>query len=286
VDPFARRARRQLGLVARWQLLDDGVPSWTIDWYASTLRSVFPGVYVTGWAPVTAEQRRWAATLTAPWTVLSHEAAFLAWGFAERLDGRPTITVTRPGTCGIEQHRDLRVHYSTMLHGHVRRVDGFRITTPERTLIDCWGRLPRWRWKKGMREALRRELTSIPAMLRALRAHPGRRGVARIRRILRAWSALPFHRCKSDAEAYALTLFAERGFPIPLVNTVVAGEEADFFWPDRRWVLELDGPQWHRFKEVDARKTAAWVADGNTVRRLETDTLFADASSLFALTPP
>lgn len=272
--------------MARWQLLEDGVPGWTVDWHAAAVRSVYPGVYLTGWAPMTRAQRHWAATLTARWTVLSHEAAFVAWGFADRLDERQPVSVTRPGNSGVEHHDGLRVHYSATLRGHVRRIDGFHITSPERTLIDCWGQLPRWRWKKGMREALRRKVTSIPAMLRALRAHPGRRGVAQMRRILREWAALPFDRCKSDAEAYALTVFAEHRIPIPLVNTLVAGEEADFFWPDRRWVLELDGPQWHRFKEEDARKTAAWVAAGNVVRRLDTDLLFADETTLLAVTAP
>jgi hypothetical protein len=282
VDPFKDRAARQLGLVARWQLIADGVPEWTVDWHAAGQRAVYTGVYVTGWAPVTPEQRRWAATLTAPWTVLSHEAACLQWGLLERLDA--PVSVSRPGSTGTRDHEGLRVHYSLTLRGNVTRIGGLAITTPERTIVDCWPRLSPWLRQKMLREALRRRLTNIPRLERILGEHRGRRGVAQIRRLVRRWARLPFDRCRSDAEAYALTVFAKHRVPIPLVNTLVAGEEADFCWPERRWILELDGPQWHRFKEEDARKTAAWVAAGHTVRRLSTDTVFADASALLAAT--
>ncbi len=283
MDPFQARATRQLGLVARWQLIADGIPDWTVDWRTGGCRALFPGVYLTGWAPVTPEQRRWAATLTAPWTVLSHEAACLGWAMLHRLD--TPATVTRPGASGTRLYDGLRVHYSMTLRGNVTTLDGFHITTPERTIIDCWPKLGPWRREKMLREALRTRRTTVPRLERVLADHAGRRGVSQIGRLLRQWSALPFDRCRSDAEAYALTVFAKHRIPIPLVNTHVAGEEADFFWPDRRWILELDGPQWHLFKEVDARKTAAWVAAGNTVRRLSTDTVFADQTALLAATP-
>lgn len=284
MDPFKDRASRQLGLFARWQLIADGVPEWTVDWHATALRAVFPGVFVTGWAPVTAEQHRWAGTLTAPWTVLSHEAACSSWGLLSRLDG--PVTVTRPGSTGIRRYEGLEVHYSRTLRGNVTTVDGFFVTTPERTVIDCWPRLPPRQRQKMLREALRTRRTTIPRLERILAGHPRRRGVGQIRKLLRRWSALPFDRCRSDAEAYALTVFAKHRIPIPRVNTHVAGEEADLFWPDRRWILELDGPQWHRFKEEDARKTAVWVAAGHVVRRLPTGTVFADEVALMDATPP
>ncbi|PTL60438.1 hypothetical protein [Paraconexibacter algicola] len=281
MDPLRARASRQLGLVARWQLLADGVPRSTIDGRVAELRALHAGVYLTGWAPATPEQRRWAATLTAPWTVLSHESACLQWRLLDRLAGRDVVT--RPGAHGVELHDGLRVHYSTLLRGNVARVAGFAITTPERTIIDCWPRLGAWQRRTMLREALRTRRTTVARLQLVLRGHRGRRGVGQLRRLLREWSALPFDRCRSDAEAYALTVFARHGIPIPLVNTRVAGEEADFHWPERRLILELDGPQWHRFKELDARKTAAWVRAGQTVRRLPTDLVFApDEAPLLA----
>jgi len=50
-------------------------------------------------------------------------------------------------------------------------------------------------------------------------------------------SSLPFHRCRSDAEAFGLVVLDEAGVPLPAVNRRIAGEEADFCWPDVRVIV-------------------------------------------------
>lgn len=274
----------QAGVVARWQLIGDGVSPWLADAWGRPLRTLHAGVYVTGWGPVTPAQNWWAATLTAPGTVLSHASASAFWGFGADLDG--TATVVRPGSRGPDRLPGLTVRYSSTLDGNVVDVDGLRVTGPARTVIDLWtGTDPR-RDEKLLREAIRGRATTLAALLRAIGAHTGRRGIGSLRATAERWRALPVLRCRSDAEVYGLTVLQRAGIPLPLVNALVAGFEADYVWPNLRRIIELDGPQWHRFKELDAAKTAAWEAAGYTVERLPTGDLYRDPTTLLALAPP
>ena len=61
-----------------------------------------------------------------------------------------------------------------------------------------------------------------------------------------------------------------KDLPEPLVNTKLNGEEADFHWPARKLVVEVDGPGHDRprTQREDARKEAAWRAAGYSVLRL------------------
>jgi hypothetical protein len=181
---------------------------------------------------------------------------------------------------------DLLVRYSATLDGHVVDVGGLLVTTPERTLIDLWGSRPPWERSKILREALRRKLTTPVDLLTALNDHRGHRGVALLRAELLGRMHLPFHRCKSDGEAFALVVLHDAGVEIPRVNEVFAGEEADFCWAEPKDIIEIDGPQWHRFKEDDARKTRAWAEAGFRTQRIATTLLFADPPSLLRLAPP
>ena len=254
-------------------------------WWCGDQRAVFPGVYVTGWAPVTQIQVWFAATLTAPGTALADHSAAAAYRLMAPTGG--PVRVVRPGQCGIERSERLTARYSTRLDGHVLTRNGLRLTSVERTIIDVWPLLASRRERvRLVREALRTGQTTPHRLLVAIRARRGARGVASLRRFVEQYAHLPFSRCRSDAEAYALTVLDDAGVEIPMVNTRHAGEEADFCWFHLRRILEIDGPQWHRFAEVDARKTAAWRSAGFAVDRLPSTDLYADRQRLLALAPP
>ena len=51
-----------------------------------------------------------------------------------------------------------------------------------------------------------------------------------------------------------LALVKPAGLPKPLVNTKVEGIEVDFHWPDRKRIVEIDGPR-HRPPDLKARRT-------------------------------
>ena len=58
------------------------------------------------------------------------------------------------------------------------------------------------------------------------------------------------------------------------MNVRINGEEADLAWPERKLIIEIDGPQYHRFPEEDARKQRQWEAAEFTVRRLPSDAVY------------
>ena len=276
-------ARRQDGVVASWQLVRAGMSEQLATYWTRGLRCLHDGVFVTGWGAITERQRAWGAVLTAPGTVLSHAAAAACHGLRPP---PPVVTVTRPGTRGRTLSTSVLVLYSSTLAGNVTHLDAIPITTVERTIIDLWPHLGPAAREKLLREALRLRLTTGPAMLLAIRRHRGRRGVATLRVAVEALSTLQLHRCRSDAEAFAVVVTADAERPAPLINAEVAGEEADLYWPDWGLVIELDGPQFHVLRDEDIRKQRAWESAGLTVRRLPTDRLFADASAYLALAHP
>ena len=75
----------------------------------------------------------------------------------------------------------------------------------------------------------------------------------------------------------------EPAAPQPLLNTEAAGEEADLTFHDRKVIIEIDGPQFHRFKDEDARKEARWRKAGYTVRRIDSDRVYDEPGHLVAL---
>lgn len=276
-------AARQQGLVARWQLQRAGMSAKAVRHWSRPLTTVREGVYLTGCAPLGQVQRWWAAVLTAPGTVLSHASAAAFWGI--RPVTGTVLTVTRVGARGRTTEPGLLVSYSLTLAVDVVNVDGLPVTTVERTIIDLWPHLgPRAR-SRMLREALRLECTSAPRMLAAIRRHRGRRGVATLRIEVEAFGVLALDRCKSDAEAWAVALFAEARREMPLVNEEIAGEEADLSWPEHKLIIELDGPQFHRLRDEDIRKQRVWEAAGYVVRRLPTPAFYAEPDSLLALGP-
>ncbi|WP_354698395.1 hypothetical protein DSM112329_04070 [Paraconexibacter sp. AEG42_29] len=276
-------ASDQGGMFSRWQLRDDELTPGAMRWAIRGLRREFAGVYPSGWGSVTQLQRWCGATLTAPETSLNLASAAGFWDM--RPDPGFFVTVVRPGTRGPNQSKGLLVSYSQTLAGNVVTVGALRVTTPERTLIDLWPHLAADERSRMLRETLRLKLTTPARLLAVLHAHRRRHGVAQLRSELLRIAGLPLGRCRSPAEAFGLAVLQEAGVELPVVNRRFAGEEADFTWPAHWQIVEIDGPQWHRFADEDARKTAAWVAAGFTVDRLPSPLLFEDPSSLLRLAP-
>src|ERR1043165_3151251 len=74
-DVLRQIAGRQEGCVASWQLRSAGWSSKAIRHRTRDLRRLRDGVSLPGDAPVTRLQRWWAATLTAPGSVLAFASA-------------------------------------------------------------------------------------------------------------------------------------------------------------------------------------------------------------------
>src|SRR3954453_13373624 len=143
-------AARQHDLVAAWQLRRLGWSWDKVRYLSAEWTVVHRGVYCLSYSPLSREQLRMAATLTAPNCFLSHFSAgahYGIWSFDAAYE-----TVVRPGNRGRERSDGVLVRYSTTLEGNVGTYDGIPITSPERTLIDlASGADP----ARAFREALR-----------------------------------------------------------------------------------------------------------------------------------
>jgi hypothetical protein len=276
-------AARQDGVVARWQLRHAGMSPKAIETWTGGLRSLHDGVYVTGCGSVTQRQRWWAAVLTAPGTVLSHASA----GALLLLRRNPGVeTVTRVGTRGRLTEPGLRVSYSLVLRDQIVSCGGLPVTRVERTIIDLWPHLPARERPRLLREALRLRRTTTAQMLRALRAHRGRRGVAGLRAEVERLAPLALDRCRSDAEALAVALLHDAGVDPPEINRNINGHEADLSWPAHRLIVEVDGPSFHVLRDADLEKTRRWERAGYSVRRILSNDLCAEPAALLRLAPP
>ncbi len=282
-------AGRQHNRIALGQLLAVGLTTDAVAHRVATGRfvAVEQGVYAV--APVLDDPRgRWmGATLTAPGSVLSHASAGAAWGLRPRRPGDGAFeTVTRPGSGGRRRHGDVLVHRSRTLAGQTTTHLGIPITTPERTLLDLAAHLRGAALRKSVREAIRLGLTTTARLDVALEHARGRRGVRRLALAAAGLADLPLHRSRSDAESRALEVLAAAGRPLPELNRVVAGEEADLTWPAQRLIVEIDGPQWHLDPIEDARRQAVWEAAGWRVERVPSRAVFDAPERLLALAPP
>lgn len=277
----ARLLARQEGVVARWQLLAAGWSADAIRHFAGGTRSLGHGVYLTGHARVTQEQRWWAAAVSAPATALAGESAAAAWAMW-RGNSRFEVVV-RHGSGGPRRIGRVLITRSNTLAGDVTRLRGMPITTPERTIADLARERSAKATAKLVREAVRLRRTSMARLHDYLAGCPGRRGTARLRVYVRRFAHLPFERCRSDAEACGLEVLDAARLTIPGVNEEIAGEEADFSWPGCQLIIEIDGPDFHSFAEEDARKTRTWRAAGWTVRRLPSDRVFDAPAELVEL---
>ena len=115
----------------------------------------------------------------------------------------------------------------------------------------------------------RHQRTTARRVHETVERHPGRPGSSDLNRLATRYANIPYHRTRSDPEGRALEVLHDAGIPPPLVNHRVAKEEADLVWLDAKRIIEIDGPQYHRFAEelkqhVKARlamyKYPRWVA--------------------------
>ena len=121
---------------------------------------------------------------------------------------------------------------------------------------------------------IRLKVTTAQEVQATLARHRYRPGSRLLRELSTRYADIPYARARSDAESRALEVLHDAGAQPPRVNMRIAGEEADLSWPDRRLIVEIDGPQYHQFAGEDARKQRLWEAAGFTVRRVPSDVVY------------
>lgn len=266
---LARTAAGQRGVVHRDQLLGLGLsPSAIRSRVASgRLHRVLPCVYAVGHVALPDGGREMAVQLwRGPHGVLSHDTAAAIWGFAGasadvHVSGPPGGTVSQPGTV---------VHRIRQLDARdVRRRDGFRVTSPERTILDIAAGTSARNLERAVAEARVMGLVRERDLRTVLERYPHRPGARALTELLDAEHGPAFTR--SDFERDLLALVRRAGVRPPQTNARLNGYEVDALWREERLVVELDGFRFHRSRrafERDRRKSAELQTAGYRVLQI------------------
>ena len=237
---------------------------------AGTLHRLFRGVYSVG-HPNPSWQGRLLAAVKAcgPNALLSHYSAAALWGFVDRLEGPPHVTVIGQGH---RRHRGINVHTTTRLDPMDRREhEAIPVTAPARTLLDLASMLDEQRVRRAVRRALGIGKVTVRQLGQTLDRYQGARGAKVLRKAIESGAAPT----RSDAESDVLDVVLEAGFAHPDVNhpLLIQGRRTvpDLRWPEQRLILEIDSTAWHTdpLARADDRERQAFLeAHGETVLRV------------------
>lgn len=262
----------QHGVAARRQLGAAGVGASALRRRLADgrLRRIHHGVYAVGPQPLTLHGRWMAATLAC-----GDEAALSHVSAGALLDVRSTssslIHVTVPGLSRRRARGTIRIHTTRPFHpDDITIIDGIRVTSPERTLLDLASILPLTQLRRAYERAERLRILDHGKLRALLKRSNGRPGVGALRRTA-AIDPEPGTRLRSELEAAFRDLVESSDLPPYLPNTVVAGYEVDAYWPAAGLVVELQSRTWHTDPEAferDHAKRAALMAAGYTVLAL------------------
>jgi Protein of unknown function (DUF559) len=204
------------------------------------------GVYVDALAPLAARGQLFAALLACGETAfISHRTAAAIHGLRPLNVHQIEVTVTSghtpPRREGMIVHRTTR----TPLPDETRVLDGLRIASPSRTLVDLAARESDQELARLIAEAARRKLLHLARIEDSIVHRPRATRIAALREALARYR--PAHSDKSRFERdFAAWLTEHPEIPEPLRNVLLDHRfELDFFWPEHRLVVETDGEPYH-----------------------------------------
>jgi hypothetical protein len=240
-------ATRQHGVVSMKQLRElEYAKSTVVEWTASKrLHQIHRGVYAVGHRRLTWHGRCWAAVLGAEanrtdevvWpAAASHGSAAYLWGlyrFAPE-----AIDVTAP--IRRRAKRSFRVHFSSILAPEDRaEQEGVPVTAVPRTLLDLAIGARADRLDRLLERAEELDLFDLHAVVDVLDRAGGHRGRGRLRRALTLYQPDPSFTRSRFEKSFRRDVLAA-GLPPPSMNFNYGGYELDAYWPDLRFVVELD----------------------------------------------
>jgi hypothetical protein len=225
------------------------------------LHRIHVGVYAVGHPGLSRHGEALAAVLAAgPGAALSHLSAAELHAISRIPAARIEVT-----TRSQRAPRGAKVHrcrgFSSLDVTTAQRIP---VTTVHRTLVDLTDTLTKWQLANVIHEAAFRGRYVERAVRDAMARANGRRQL----KVLE--EAIALHKAGSaGTRSGNEDLFLTFGLPEPLVNTHLLGFEIDFLWPDRRIVVEIDGPGHGREPTAadDARQDRTLAAAGFTTFR-------------------
>ena len=269
-ERIAAVARFQRGRIARRQLLDIGVSHSSIVWLVSRGR-LFPSlrcVFSVGHqAPTELGAETDALLSVREGAALSHWSAAALWGLWTPAPSKIEVTVDRDAPAA--KNPGVHVHRSRILESKDLRIrSGLPVTSPARTLLDiavsATDRQLEIAFDRGLVERILRPAHVADVLKRA----GGHRGRARLATLL-AMELDGSTMTRSDDEERMLALIRKAGLPAPKVNFPWKTWKLDFYWPEARFVVEVDTYGFHgsRYRfERDRRKD-------NALRRVDIEVM-------------
>lgn len=229
------------------------------------LHEIHRGVYLVGHTvapPLAAEQAALLACGSA--AVLSHRSAANLWNLLPYpASARAWVTVPPERSA---ERRGIHITRAVVPSHDVRRRHGLRLTSPPRTILDLSLFLDEERLERVVAEASYRRFASEAELRAQIDRNEGRRGVARLRRVL----DLPGgpRRTRSPAERLMLQLLRGAGITGYEANARIHGYEVDLLWRAEGLAVEIDGFDAHSGRvafERDRLKVATLNSNGMTV---------------------
>jgi hypothetical protein len=236
-------AAEQGGHITREQLLVAGMSPRTIDRWISSKRliAVHRGVYAVGHLQSNPVSAAHAALLAGgPQSALAGSCALVLWGIWRHWPKRLEIVMA-----GDRRPTGLVVHHSaTLLQRDITSVQGLRVTSTARTLLDNARRLNAKQLAHAINDLRLRDLLAIEQLEDLIARNPRHQAVTLLRPHLESAQKEP---TRSPLEDTFLPLLRNHGLPTPQINVHVAGERVDAYFPDHALIVELDGWGSHKF---------------------------------------
>jgi very-short-patch-repair endonuclease len=264
--PFHLSDARRLGLSKdqlhgkSWRRLGGGFYGW---------RQISDGPVIK----LTAVQQR------IPGGVLSGKTA--AWLRGLDLDPTDPVEVTVGADAKVSRLTGCLIHRSRLEPSEISKCRGLSVTTPTRTFADLGRRQPLVQAVTALDQALHRRLLSKRALAGWTDAHPGFRGVARLRRAME----LAEPASESVMETRLRLLLVLAGLPRRRAQTVLTSSDGvflgrvDLCYPEQKLAIEYDGAAHRERLASDNQRQNRLVDAGyHLLRFTATDVLSSPAS--------
>ncbi len=266
----------------RVELSEQGFTSGRIDNWCrgGRLVQVAHGVYSLGRDIDTREAAlRVALLLAGPGSALTARSACEEWRAVERSLAIPSRieVATASGKATTHQGRSpalrntrIKVVHRSLEPGDFLRLNKLEVVRPVLAIVDFAVDAGERDVRFAFLEACRLKLMTRGTVNECYRRIYGRRGARKLRPLLGLWVP-ELGRIKSVFEGLVLLDWIELKYSMPLINCKVLGWEVDLYWPQQRYILELDGGAFHSDpvqRTIDRQKQMFLESRGLTVNRL------------------
>ena len=244
---IARIAGRQLGVIGLEQLYELGLSYRDVRGMRtrSYLIPVHRGVYIVGHSAVVARAYLIAALLASPPDAfLSHRTAAAARGLRSIQTRKIDITVP---SGRVHQRPGLVVHRTaTPPHpSELKVLDGLRVSSVPRMLVELAPTETRQELGRLIAVSIRKRLLDLVIMEETLERHHRRPGIGNLTAALAGYRPQP-ERDSGFEYAFDEWLAGQPELPASVGSVILDGRwQLDYYWPQLRFALELDGRSYH-----------------------------------------